>query len=95
MTSGVPEIRGHSLVPPLHIGAARTCRPPWGEGRSCTDSECACPQHPDAVPPSSLPHVPFVLPGVRGFFVMPVVWCSQEDDIRGFVRQEMSQHCGE
>lgn len=24
-----------------------------------------------------------------------MVLCSQEDDIRGFVRQEMSQHCGE
>lgn len=91
----------------MHVGAAGTRWPPWREGRSCADSECGPgwagpllphptprppgPRAPDAIPrPRSL-----VLPGVRGCFVISVVWCSQEDDIRGFVRQEMSQHCGE
>jgi hypothetical protein len=32
---------------------------------------------------------------IHGFFGDLVVLCSQEDDIRDFVRQEMSQHCGE
>ena len=39
--------------------------------------------------------MPFVPPVIPGFFMILVVLCSQEDDIRGFVRQEMSQHCGE
>lgn len=34
-------------------------------------------------------------PMIHGFSGDLVVLCSQEDDIRGFVRQEMSQHCGE
>lgn len=34
-------------------------------------------------------------PMIHGFFRGLVALCFQEDDIRGFVRQEMSQHCGE
>lgn len=47
------------------------------------------------VSPWSLHYVPYVLPVSHGFFMVPLAFCSQEDDIRGFVRQEMSQHCGE
>lgn len=40
-------------------------------------------------------YVPCVTPVIHGFFMILVVSYFQEDDIRNFVRQEMSQHCGE
>lgn len=86
MTSGVSKVRVPSPISSVAQGRPGPVGPRGQKGEAALTVSVGLG---GLEPPT--PCCPSV---TRGVLIVLVVLCSQEDDIRAFVRQEMSQHCG-